>query len=545
MGLTEAWFDWAIHLGVSPARQWQIGWSAVQAAAKLAALPGRGAPYPQPDAHALPQDRRFRDPAWQQWPFALQAEAHLAAERWWDEATRNVHGASRHHLELLRFVGRQFLDIFAPSNFIASNPEVQRAAFETGGMNFVRGFSHAAEDLRRILLNQPIEGAEDFVPGKHVAMTAGAVVHRTRLAEIIQYGPTTGTVRPEPIVIVPAWIMKYYILDLSPNNSLVSYLVAQGFTVFMISWKDPDQSERDVGLEEYRTEGVMPALEAALAVTGADRAHAVGYCIGGTLLAVAAAAMARDGDDRLATLSLFAAQTDFEEAGELRLFIDESLLALLDDLMSQHGVLEASRMAGTFHLLRSNDLIWSRMIRRYLLGAADPLSDVAAWAADATRMPGRMHSEYLRKLYLDNDLAAGRFQVDGRPVALQDVRAPIFAVGTEWDHVAPWRSVFKLHLLADTDVTFALTNGGHNQGIVSPPWRDDRHYRIAAQSSLGRHVDPDRWLQTATYHEGSWWEPWIAWLSRHSGPAAAPPPLGKPGTAFEALDPAPGTYVHG
>ena len=185
------------------------------------------------------------------------------------------------------------------------------------------------------------------------------------------------------------------------------------------------------------------------------------------------------------------------------------------------------------------------MIRRYLLGAAEPLSDVAAWAADATRMPGRMHSEYLRKLYLDNDLAAGRFQVDGRPVALQDIRAPIFAVGTEWDHVAPWRSVFKLHLLADTDVTFALTNGGHNQGIVSPPWREDRHYRIATQSSRDRYVDPERWLQTAAYHEGSWWEPWIAWLNQHARPAVSPPPLGKPGTAFAPLGPAPGTYVHG
>ena len=346
-------------------------------------------------------------------------------------------------------------------------------------------------------------------------------------------------------MIVPAWIMKYYILDLSPHNSLVRYLVAQGFTVFIVSWKNPGVGERDIGFDDYRTEGWMPALETALAITGARRAHAVGYCIGGTLLAVAAAGMAREGDDRLGSLSLFAAQTDFEEAGELRLFIDESLLAILEDLVSVRGVLEASRMAGTFHLLRSNDLIWSRIIQRYLLGADEPLTDVAAWAADTTRMPGRMHSEYLRNLYLDNDLAAGRLKVDGGPVALQDIRAPTFAVGTEWDHVAPWRSVFKLHLMADTDVTFVLTNGGHNQGIVSPPGREDRHYRIATQSSRDCYVDPETWLRTASYHDGSWWPAWIAWLTGHSGAPVPPPPMGKPGTDFAPLGPAPGTYVHG
>ncbi|HEU0223273.1 MAG TPA: alpha/beta fold hydrolase [Paracoccaceae bacterium] len=547
MGLAEAWFDWAIHLGVSPARQRELAFAGLAAAAHVGDLARRiasGQAECVPCAHSLPQDKRFKDPAWQRWPFALHAEAHLAIERWWDEATRNIHGASRHHLELLNFVGRQCLDIFAPSNFVATNPEVLRATYESAGINLARGFGHALEDLRRALLNEPAEGAEAYLPGHSVALTPGRVVHRTRLAEIIQYAPTTPEVRPEPIVIVPAWIMKYYILDLSPQNSLVRYLVEQGFTVFMISWKNPGIEDRDLGFDDYRTEGVMPALEAALAITGASKVHALGYCIGGTLLATSAALMAREGDDRIRALSFFAAQTDFEEAGELRLFIDESLLAILEDLVYARGVLEASRMAGSFHLLRSNDLIWSRMIRRYLLGTSETLSDVTAWAADATRMPGRMHSEYLRQFYLNNDLAEGRLLVDGRPVALQDVRVPIFALGTEWDHVAPWRSVFKLHLLADTDITFALTNGGHNQGVVSPPGRKDRHYRIGTQSSRDRYVDPDSWLQNAAYHDGSWWPAWIAWLNQHSGEPVPPPPLGRPEAGFPALEPAPGLYVH-
>jgi polyhydroxyalkanoate synthase len=545
MGLTEAWFDWAIHLGVSPARQWQIGSSAVQAAAQLATLASRGAAGAEdchPDAHALPQDRRFRDSAWQQWPFALQAEAHLAAERWWDEATRNVHGASRHHLELLNFVGRQLLDIFAPSNFIASNPEVQRATLESGGMNFVRGLGHAAEDLRRTLLKQPIEGVEAFVPGQHVAVTPGAVVRRTRLAEIIQYAPATGAVRPEPIVIVPAWIMKYYILDLSPNNSLVSYLVAQGFTVFMISWKNPEQAERDVGLDDYRTEGVMPLLETALAVTGASRVHAVGYCIGGTLLAVAAAALARAGDDRLATLSLFAAQTDFEEAGELRLFIDESQVAFLEDIMWDQGYLDVRQMAGAFQMLRSNDLIWSSVLRQYLLGERQPVTDLMAWNTDGTRLPYRMHRDYLHRLFLGNDLAEGRYLVDDRPVTLRDIRVPIFCVATLSDHIAPWRSVYKIHLLTDAEITFVLTSGGHNAGIVSEPGHPGRHFQIARRHD-GGYGDPETWRAATAVQEGSWWPEWQRWLAQHSSAPAGPPPMGAAGRGYPPLGEAPGTYV--
>lgn len=546
IGLAEAWFDWAAHLATSPARAGAIARKAQEEARRLGGLAlemavGQG--QCAPCQRSLPQDRRFRHPGWQQWPFALYAESLLACERWWDEATRDVHGATKHHLDLLNFVGRQALDVVSPSNFPLTNPEVFRETLKTGGMNLVNGAALAFEDFQHMLRHQRPVGAEAYEPGETVAISPGKVVHRTELAEIIQYSPRTAKVRREPIVIVPAWIMKYYILDLRPENSLVRHLVEEGFTVFMVSWLNPRAADRGIGFDDYRRQGVMAAIAAATAITGADGVHAVGYCIGGTLLAITAAAMARDGDARLRTVTLLAAQTDFEEAGELRLFIDESQLSVLEDMMAESGVLQASRMAGTFNLLRSNDLIWSRMVARYLLGRRDPMGDVEAWSTDSTRMPARMHAEYLRRLYLDNDLAEGRFKVEGDTVALQDIRAPLFVVGTEWDHVAPWRSVYKIHQLTDTDVTFALTNGGHNQGILSQPGRSDRHYRLATHRDGSAHKDAERWLKETPEQPGSWWPAWFEWLGARSGPFVEPPPMGRAEAGFAAGTPAPGTYV--
>ncbi len=542
MALSEAWFDWWIHLSVSPARAREIFLSAIDEYDHVSGVVSdrlSGIETGHPCKRSMPHDKRFRHEAWAKWPFAIYAESYLAAERWLDEATRDIHGATRHHLDLLNFAARQKLDVIAPSNFPLTNPEVLQKTLDSNGMNLFMGAKIASEDLIRSLNGTRPANSAGFVPGKAVALTSGEVVHRTHLAEILQYHPTTEKVQAEPIVIVPAWIMKYYILDLQAQNSLVKYLVDQGFTVFMISWRNPDQTDRDIGFDDYRVEGVLPAFDIALKRTGAQKLHGVGYCIGGTLLSVTAAAMARDDDARLKSLTLLAAQTDFEEAGELKVFVDDSQLAMLDDMMWEQGALKASQMAGTFNLLRSNDLIWSRVVRQYLMGQPEHMTDISAWSTDATRMSYRMHSEYLHSFYQRNDLSAGRYKVGGIPVTLQDVETPVFAVGTEWDHVAPWRSVYKIHRLAESEITFALTNGGHNQGIVSSPARQDRHYRIATTKLGHHHLDPDQWLQKAEYHGGSWWPAWAEWLCNHSSSLVKAPQVSR------SLGPAPGTYVYG
>ena len=387
-------------------------------------------------------------------------------------------------------------------------------------------------------------GVEQFKVGRDVAVTPGKVVFRNRLIELIQYSASTDTVYAEPVLIVPAWIMKYYILDLSPRNSLVKYLVDQGHTVFVISWKNPGPADRDLSLADYRRLGIEDALAAIARIVPDRRVHAVGYCLGGTLLAIAAAAMARDGDARLATVTLLASLVDFAEAGELGLFIDESEVALLEDMMAEQGFLDPRQMSGAFQLLRSNDLIWSRTITEYLLGRRPPMSDLMAWNADGTRLPYRMHSEYLRRLYLHNDLSAGRYQVDGRPVALRDIRIPIFAVGTLKDHVAPWRSVYKINLLTDSEVTYLLTSGGHNAGIVSEPNHAARSYQVATRGHEESYLDPETWAQQAPRTQGSWWPEWQSWLARHSGARLAPPEPGSAAAGYPVLDEAPGQYVH-
>ncbi len=546
MGLAKAYFDWLVHLSLSPGKQLQLWHKGARKAARLAAhlahcagQGGRGDPCISP----LPQDKRFDDPAWQQWPFNVMYQTFLLQQQWWYNAATGVRGVSAHHERIVEFTFRQMLDIFSPSNFVLTNPEILARTQAEAGQNLVRGFWNFVEDWERAANGRPPVGTDRFVVGKDLGVTPGKVVFRNRLMELIQYAPTTGSVHPEPILIVPAWIMKYYILDLGPDNSLVRYLVGQGFTVFMVSWKNPGRDDRDLGMEDYHALGPMAALDAIGHILPGRKVHGVGYCLGGTLLAITAAAMARDGDERLATLSLFATQTDFTEAGELTLFIGESQVAFLEDMMWEQGYLEAGQMSGAFQLLRSNDLIWSRMARDYLMGERQPIFDLMAWNADATRLPYRMHSEYLRKLFLANDLAEGRYEVGGRPVALSDIRVPLFAVGTESDHVAPWRSVYKFNLMMDTDVTFLLTSGGHNAGVVSPPGRPGRHYRIATQAEQDHYLDPEAWLRQTAPSEGSWWPQFAAWLEARSGELVAPPAMGAPGHGLAPLADAPGTYV--
>lgn len=548
IALAGAWSDWAMHLATSPGKQGQLVVKAGQKVQRLASFLSSCAfrpDAPETCIRPLPQDRRFDHPGWRTWPYNVLSQSFLLTQQWWHNATTDVRGVTHQHENAVEFASRQVLDVFSPSNFAWTNPEVVRRTVATGGMNLVRGWQNFLSDWHRQVTGAPPEGAESFTPGEAVAVTPGKVVYRNRLVELIQYDPVTEKVRPEPVLIVPAWIMKYYILDLSPANSLVRYLTEQGFTVFMISWKNPDAEDRTLGMDDYLKLGVLASVDAVAAITGEPHLHAIGYCLGGTLLSIAAAAMSRDGDDRVATLTLLAAQTDFTEAGELTLFINESEIKFLEDMMWQKGYLDTQQMAGAFQILRSNDLVWSRMIRQYLMGEAPHMNDLTAWNADATRMPYRMHSEYLHRLFLHNDLAEGRYEVDGKPVVLSDIRVPVFLVGTERDHVAPWRSVYKFHLTADTDVTFLLTNGGHNAGIVSEPGHPHRRYRMFHASRDDTYVDPGRFMETAPLRDGSWWPALVAWLNDHSGVPVGPPRMGAPDAGYAPICPAPGTYVFG
>jgi polyhydroxyalkanoate synthase len=546
--LADASLDWAAHLARAPGRQMEL----IAAAATLAARLARVAFQLQRDGTLNelpfapePHDQRFADPAWQRPPFVFWQQSFRAAEEWWSLATDDVRGMRPHDAARVAFAATQWLDMLAPSNFPWLNPVVIERTARESGANLVRGFVNAVDDGLRKLAALPPPLPDGYRVGENLAITPGAVVYRNDLIELIQYAPATENVVAEPILIVPAWIMKYYVLDLQPQNSLVRYLVDRGFTVFMISWRNPTEADRDLSFEAYRKAGIMAALTAVNGILPGRKVHACGYCLGGTLLAIAAATMAREEDRRLASISLLAAQTDFSESGELMLYVDESQIAFLEDMMWDQGVLNSAQMAGAFNMLRSNDLIWSRMMREYLLGERAPVSDLMAWNADQTRMPYRMHSQYLRALFLENRLTAGRYAVDGKVIALKDLREPMFVLGTETDHIAPWRSVYKAQLFTDCELTFVLTAGGHNAGIVSEPGHPNRHYRVATRSEDARYIDSDTWLARATLKDGSWWPEWAGWIEAHStSDRVAPPPLGAPEQGLVALADAPGTYVY-
>ncbi|MBZ0217443.1 MAG: alpha/beta fold hydrolase, partial [Fimbriimonadaceae bacterium] len=545
--LLEAYFDWLIHIAGAPGKRLELAEKAVTKAQHYAKYAMTCAHKTDGDdlcIEPLAQDDRFSHKAWQQWPFNMIYQGFLLQQQWWHNAVTGVSGVTGQHERELQFATRQILDVYSPSNFLLTNPEILKITEAEAGQNLLRGFQNFVADWERLVANNPPVGADEFQPGLNVAMTPGKVVYRNHLIELIQYAPTTETVHPEPILIIPAWIMKYYILDLSPENSLVRYLVGQGYTVFMISWKNPDSKDRNLTMEDYRKLGVMASINAIKEIVPERKIHATGYCLGGTLLAIAAAALARGDDNPFASLTFLASQVDFREAGELQLFINESQLAFLEDIMWKQGFLDTKQMSGAFQMLRSNDLVWSHIIREYLKGERRPMNDLMAWNADGTRMPYRMHSEYLCKLYLNNDLAESRFEVDGRPITVSDIRVPIFTVGTVKDHVAPWQSVFKIHMLTDTEVTFVLTSGGHNAGIVSEPGHPRRSYQIQTKKIMDRHIDPETWMAEAAKKDGSWWIDWVAWLDARSGKSTATPPaMGAPEAGYAPDEAAPGTYV--
>lgn len=545
VGLSLAWADWAWHLAVSPGRQMellalasQLGGDAWRTAA--------GVEVPTEPAGDADDDPRFRHPAWADWPFNAYRAGFRNAEAFWREAA-TLPTMTAHHAEVTKFFARQWLGVMAPANWLPTNPVVLKDAAESGGAHLVKGAMNWLRDVTGQPDPEVVAEADRFQVGRDVAVTPGKVVMRNHLVELIRYAPQTAQVYPEPVLVIPSWIMKYYILDLSPHNSMVRYLVQQGHTVYMVSWRNPQADDRDLTMDDYLRLGVLEPLRAVGETSaGAPPVHAMGYCLGGTLLAIAAAALGREagvtgktGLPPLKTLTLLAAQTDFSEPGELGLFIDESQIGLLDKITRGKGYLTGEQMAGSFQFLHSRELVWTRRMHEYLMGEREKRSDLMAWNADITRMPARMHHEYLVALYLKNELANNAYEVDGHAVSLNDIEMPVFLVGTQRDHVSPWRSVYKLHRLCEAEITFVLTSGGHNAGIVSEPGHPGRSCQIDLRPAHGEWRSPTRWVKQAPRHAGSWWPAWHDWLAARSSLRQRAVPI----PARAALCDAPGDYV--
>ena len=549
MSIVMDYFDWFSHLAVAPGKQARMTEKALRKAVRLGiyALESLGSPNTPPCIEPLPQDRRFDHEAWQHWPYNVICQAFLLNQQWWHNATMGVRGVSKHNEQVVTFITRQLFDMWSPSNIPFLNPEIKQATLEEGGANLIRGWMHFIDDAKRAIQGEKPAGAERFQVGRDVAATPGKVVYRNRIMELIQYSPTTDTVYREPVLMLSAWMMKYYIMDLSPTNSMVKYLVDRGHTVFMISWINPgpEPEDRDLSMEDYRTLGIMAALDAISAIVPGEKVHAVGYCLGGILLTIAAATLARDGDKRLASITLFTTMTDFTEVGEMAVFMSPSGIAFLEDMMWDRGYLDPQQASGGFQLLKSTDLIWSKMVREYFLGKRAPMFDLMAWNADTTRMPYRQHSELIRRLYRDNELAQGHYRVKDHPIVLSDIHVPIFAVAAERDHVAPWRSVYKLKLQSDaTELTFVLTGGGHNVGIISEPGHPRRSYQISTRKEGEPYIGPSAWQAKIPKQEGSWWPAWQQWLSKRSTDRVKPPSIGALDKGYPILCDAPGSYVY-
>ncbi|AHE66264.1 PHA/PHB synthase family protein [Legionella oakridgensis] len=544
--LVIAYTDWCAHIAISPNKRLQLLESAGK---KITDFWKNITDYVYKkelqcfETKDKRFNQRFKDDSWKAWPYCAIAQSFLQMEDWWQEAT-DIRGLEKNHKDLVSFVRYQWINALSPENSPFLNPQVLEKTIETKGQNLVDGWRNFQNDVWRYLKGERAIGTEHYVVGKDVAVTKGKIVYRNELFELIQYAPQTKQVYSEPVLIIPAWIMKYYILDLSPHNSMVNYLVKKGHTVFMMSWKNPDERYRDYGMQDYLKKGVIEALDAVTAITQQKKIHATGYCIGGTILTMAASYLVRHHDHRLKTITLFAAQTDFEEAGELMTFIDENQLCYLEDIMFSQGYLRGDQMSSTFDMLRPRQLIWSKAVQQYLLGERQSMNDLMAWNEDVTRLPYKMHAEYLRHLHLNNDLAEGDYRIDGEPVTLEDIQTPLFVVATEKDHIAPWKSVYKIHLYPErAEVTFVLANRGHNGGIVSEPGHKGRSYRMGKTPPDSPYKTPDDWYQHHKSRPGSWWAAWHRWLAEQSGSKSAPPSMGAPERGYNILEEAPGVYV--
>jgi polyhydroxyalkanoate synthase subunit PhaC len=547
LNIGGAFFEMTARLMANPARlvQAQLGfWQDYLTLWQNTARRILGA-VPAPVIAEDPRDRRFKDDAWRENEvFDFIKQSYLLSARYFQTVVGSVEGLDHKTAQKVDFYTRQFVDAMSPSNFLLTNPEVLRRTAETGGENLLKGLSHLLADLERGRGKLRIRMTDDskFRVGENIAVTPGKVVFQNDLMQLIQYAPMTETVLKRPLVIFPPWINKYYILDLRPRNSFVRWAVEQGHTVFMASWVNPDERLAQKGFDDYMQEGVYAALDAIEQATGEREVNAIGYCLGGTLLATTLAHMAAKGDTRIKSATYFVTLTDFEEAGELGVFIDEEQLHSLEKKMQKRGYLEGRDMATTFNMLRANELIWSFVINNYLLGQ-DPFAfDLLYWNDDNTRMPARMHSFYLRRMYQQNDLIRpaedpNGMELLGARIDLRRIKVPSYLISTREDHIAPWQSTYRATQIYSGPVRFVLAASGHIAGVVNPP--DSGKYSHWVNESLP--PDPEEWFKGATELAGSWWPDWQRWVTTQGRDQV---PARSPGTGrLSALEDAPGSYV--
>jgi len=488
-----------------------------------------------------PRDKRFKDDAWRDNEvFDFIRQSYLLSSRYVTRVVQEAKGLDEKTAQKVDFYTRQFVDAMSPSNFLLTNPEVLRKTAETGGENLLRGLQNLLADLERgkgqLAIRQTDESK--FEVGRNIAVTPGKVVFQNDLMQLIQYAPATDTVLKRPLLIIPPWINKFYILDLRPKNSFIRWAVEQGHTVFVISWVNPDERLAEKGFDDYMLEGPLAALDAIEKATGQKAVNAIGYCLGGTLLACALAWMASKRDSRIKSATFFTTMVDFSEPGELGVFIDEEQLAALEEKMKKRGYLDGSEMATTFNMLRANDLIWSFVVNNYLLGQEPFPFDLLYWNNDSTRMPARMHSFYLRRMYQQNDLVKpGAIELAGVKIDLRKIKVPCYILSTREDHIAPWQSTYRATQIYRGPIRFVLAASGHIAGVVNPP--DSGKYSHWINEHLPE--DPQAWFDEATELAGSWWPDWQRWVSAHD-PAQVPARIPGEG-GLPAIEDAPGSYV--
>jgi polyhydroxyalkanoate synthase len=490
-------------------------------------------------------DKRFSEPEWENNPFyQTLKESYLLASEYLLNEAEETDGHDDEEQRRLKFHLKQFVDAMAPVNFLLTNPSALRRVAETGGTSLAEGTRNLLADLREGRLSMTDTTA--FELGENIAVTPGKVVYRNELIELIQYEPQTEKVYETPVLFIPPWINRYYILDLTPEKSMVRYLVEEGFTVFMISWKNPDASMSETKFEDYMTEGPLAAAEAIKEITGSEKTNPVGYCVGGTLLAVTlawlAAGEAGDEENPFHASTFMVALQDFAEVGDTAVFIDEPQIEFMEQSMMERGYLDNRKMANMFNLLRSSELIWSNVINNYLLGQKPPAFDLLYWNADGTRMARDAHSFYLRNTYLENNFVEpGKVEIKGRPIDLSKIEGEVYAVGAERDHIVPWFSAWKIGQLTSAKTRFALANSGHIAGMINPPSKGKGRHWVNEGGDAGQARTAEEWRSAATEHEGSWWEDWKSWLEPRSGEKVDPPGVGS--EEYPPIEDAPGTYV--